>query len=221
MNTHEMVAIGIVDLGICNSGSVRNMLARMGHLSEVVTKAENLSRFGKIILPGVGNFGHAMQRMDELGFRAPILQHAADQKPVLGICLGMQLLGTQSEESDQTGLGLVDVSYSKFDRSKMVHNNAAKIPHMGWNAVSYGKTGETPLTQGLTQGEGPPPRFYFVHSYHANAAMTPAAAVLWCRYGYDFPAAIQFRNIYGVQFHPEKSHRFGMTILDNFARHCN
>jgi imidazole glycerol-phosphate synthase subunit HisH len=208
--------IGIIDLGICNTGSVRNMLSRSGFLSTITNDPLQVKGFEKIILPGVGAYGSAMARMAELGLAEPILQHAKSGKPTLGICLGMQLLGHSSEEAKVKGLGLVPVGFRLFDRARMTANAPLKIPHMGWSQVRPGNSKRNMVTQDLPADS----RFYFVHSYHAIPDSKASGGVtLWCQHGYEFAAAFQYGNIAGVQFHPEKSHRYGQKILQNFAQY--
>jgi imidazole glycerol-phosphate synthase subunit HisH len=207
--------IGIVDLGICNTGSVRNMLLRCGYMASISSDPQELMQFDKLILPGVGNFGRAMQRMEELHLIKPILNYAKSNKPMLGICLGMQLLGRRSEEADVDGLGLVPVEYKLFEKSRMKSNLKLKIPHMGWANVRQANAKDKMVTTDLPVDS----RFYFVHSYHAVPDKDAESGVtLWCQHGYEFAAAFRYGNIAGVQFHPEKSHRFGQKILQNFAQ---
>lgn len=168
---------------------------------------EDLERAEKIVLPGVGAFDAAMQRIDSSGLREILDRKALVEKvPVLGICLGMQLLTRSSEEGDAAGLGWIAADTRRFPAS-----TGLKVPHMGWNAVH--PTRSCRFTEGLE----PDARFYFVHSYFVRVH-DEGDSVLKTHYGLTFDAAIAHENIFGAQFHPEKSHRFGMSLLRNFAR---
>lgn len=198
--------IAIVDYGMGNLGSIRNMFKRIGVAAEITGDIDVLSRASKILLPGVGAFDSAMQRIRDSGLRA-VLDHKvlSERVPTLGICLGMQLLTRGSEEGQLPGLGWVAASAHRFPSLP-----GLKVPHMGWNLV-------TPTTpSALTAGLPDESRFYFVHSYHVQVD-DPHDSVLRANYGLGFDAALAHGNIYGAQFHPEKSHRFGMRLLANFA----
>jgi glutamine amidotransferase len=201
--------IAIIDYGMCNVGSIQNMLKKIGEKAVITDNAEVIDRADKLILPGVGAYDAGMSQLERLGLIGIIKKHAVDKKkPLLGICLGMQLLGRRSEEGIKEGLGLIPFDNIRF-RFK---ENGLKIPHMGWDYVEPAVMGE-PLLEGLPQNQ----RYYFVHSYHA-VCDSEENALLRCDYGYSFAAAVRKGNIYGVQFHPEKSHRYGMALLQNFAR---
>lgn len=164
----------------------------------------------KLILPGVGSFDTGMKKLEEKKLKEAIRAFALDErKPVLGICLGMQLLGRKSEEGKEAGLSLIPFESKRF---RLDHNPGLKIPHMGWNIVKIEKTGD-PLADTLDGIQ----RYYFVHSYHA-VCDDFEQVLMSCEYGYSFTAAVKHNNIYGVQFHPEKSHKFGMALLVNFAK---
>lgn len=198
--------VTIVDYGMGNIGSLTNMFRRIGAQTEVVSNLEGINAARKILLPGVGAFDAAMNRIDALGLREVLCKKALEDKvPLLGICLGMQLLTNSSEEGQAKGLGLIDAQTLRFPRK-----SGLKVPHMGWNRVEI--TQDTPLTSDLP----PEPRFYFVHSYHVKAA-DPADVMLRCKYGVDFDAGLRRENIFGAQFHPEKSHKFGMALLKGFV----
>lgn len=202
--------IVVLDYGMGNVGSIINMLYKIGVPSILTNDIEQIKKADKLILPGVGAFDIGMQRLKESGLTDVIKKHAIeDQKPLLGICLGMQMLGRKSEEGKESGLGLIP-----FDNKRFIFesNTQLKIPHMGWDiAVTTEK--DNPLITGLN----PVQRYYFVHSYHA-VCDSEENALMRCEYGYSFVAAVKKGNIYGVQFHPEKSHKFGMALLENFAR---
>lgn len=189
-----------------NLGSVLNMLKYIGVPSQIVDDPVVLEKAEKILLPGVGSFDQAMKRIKESGF-LEVLNHKAltEKTPILGICLGMQLLTNESEEGKLPGLGWIDAETIRFPK-----NSGLKVPHMGWNLV-YPST-DSPLTKKLPKES----RFYFVHSYYVKVA-NEENSILKADYGIKFDAAIQKENIYGAQFHPEKSHKFGMQLLKNFA----
>jgi glutamine amidotransferase len=198
--------ITIVDYGMGNLGSVCNMFKRIGAPTCVTSDAATVAGASKILLPGVGAFDSAMRRIHDLGLREVLDRKVLhDRVPILGICLGMQLLTRGSEEGDLPGFGWLAAATHRFAALPGI-----KVPHMGWNLVT--STRECALTAGL----GPAPRFYFVHSYfvRVDAAMD---SVLTSEYGITFDAAVCHGNVYGAQFHPEKSHKFGMQLLANFA----
>ena len=199
--------ISIIDYGVGNLGSIRNMLKRIGAPARVVSTVVEIEEAEKLLLPGVGAFDNAMQHLEQRGLR-PILDHKArDQRtPILGICLGMQLLTDGSEEGDMPGLGWI-----KGRAVRIPAGEGVKVPHMGWDVVTPLRS--SPLTTDLPHDA----RFYFAHSYYVHVD-DPADTVLRGRHGVVFDAVIQHGNIFGAQFHPEKSHRFGKHLLANFAR---
>ena len=199
--------IHIVDYGMGNLGSMLNMFKRLGVQARIEADPEALRSATKLILPGVGAFDAAMSRMNAVpGLREVLERKAlAEQIPILGVCLGMQLLTNSSEEGSLPGLGWIPAVTRRFP-----HQAHLKVPHMGWNLA-------LPITPShLTAEVGPEPRYYFVHSYYVSVN-DPAHALMRTHYGLDFDSAIGRDNLYGVQFHPEKSHRYGMQILKNFA----
>lgn len=199
--------ITIVDYGMGNIGSLINMFRRIGVQSEVASDICTIERARKILLPGVGAFGAAMDRIDALGLREVLRTKALEEHvPFLGICLGMQLMTRGSEESPAaSGLDLIPADTVRFPRA-----TGLKVPHMGWNEVKVRTP--TALTASLSQE----PRFYFVHSYYVQAD-DPDDVMLRCHYGQDFDAGLNRGSIFGAQFHPEKSHKFGMALLKGFA----
>lgn len=202
--------VAIIDYGLGNVGSVANMLEELDIENEITCDVKSIQQADKLILPGVGSYDKGMSLLESRGLAELIKEAAAQGKPILGICLGMQLLGQKSEEGSREGLGLIPFNNIKFrfgDESKL------KIPHMGWDTVKYVK--KSPLTDGLSQDT----RYYFVHSYHAMCH-NDENILITCDYGGVFPAAVYKDNVYGVQFHPEKSHLFGMRLLENFAKRC-
>ncbi len=203
--------IGILDYGIGNVGSIQNMLKKAGAACRIVHTASELDACEKLILPGVGAFDDGMARLDASGMRAALDGAVTQGKPVLGICLGMQMLGLTSEEGQRAGLGYIPFSNIRF---RLAQQPALKVPHMGWDVVTLPDEGD-PLVRGIVEQ----PRYYFVHSYHAQCEDAGDALML-CDYGYPFAAAVRHGNVRGTQFHPEKSHRFGMALLKNFAEVC-
>jgi imidazole glycerol-phosphate synthase subunit HisH len=201
--------ITIINYGLGNLGSVQNMLKRIGAPCKITSDLKEIEDAEKILLPGVGAFDSAIQKIDELNLRS-ILVHKAkvDKIPFLGICLGMQLLTRSSEEGILNGLDLVPAKTIKF---KFDNTSNLKIPHMGWNYVKVNT--QSKLTEDFT----PEHRFYFVHSYKV-VCDDNTNSILKTNYGGDFDAAIQNENVYGTQFHPEKSHKYGMHLLTNFAK---
>jgi imidazole glycerol-phosphate synthase subunit HisH len=198
--------ITIVDYGLGNLGSIVNMFKRVGVQAAIVSDLDKISSADKILLPGVGKFDAAMTRLNETGLREVLDQKVLiDKIPVLGICLGMQLMTNNSDEGELAGLGWVDAETKKFPKVE-----GLKVPHMGWNLVKPCKS--NPLCNSLP-GE---PRFYFVHSYYVEVS-NQAHSLMKTSYEVEFDSAICRENIYGMQFHPEKSHKFGMAIFKQFA----
>jgi len=201
--------IAIVDYGVGNLTSVKRMLERCGVASEISSSPEFITNAEKVILPGVGSFDYGMEMLERSGLLDVLNEHAVFyKKPLLGICLGMQLLFSESNEGNRKGLGWLDGKVVHFDRGKL--HAGLKIPHMGWSNVMVQKSGH--LLQNLENDA----RFYFVHSYHLSD-VSESDVLLTATYGYEFVCGVEHENILGVQFHPEKSHRFGMKLLENFA----
>ncbi|WDR02344.1 imidazole glycerol phosphate synthase subunit HisH [Devosia algicola] len=200
-------AIAVVDYGAGNIGSVLNMIRKAGGRGFAASRSEDLAASSKIILPGVGSFDNAMSRLSALRFVEPLKDHARAGRPLFGICLGMQLLSDASEEGGLEGLGLIPGEVRRFDFDG--ESIGLKVPHMGWNGVTPAK--EHLLCRGLESDA----RFYFVHSYFYDT-QNPADALFYTEYGQRFASGVHRGNVMGVQFHPEKSHRFGMQLLKNF-----
>jgi len=198
--------ITIIDYGMGNLGSIQNMVKKAGYVAEISSESEAIAQAEKIILPGVGSFDRAMSNLKALGLTALIQQKAATGTPLLGICLGMQLLADSSEEGVMEGLGLIPGKVVKFDLPANF-----KVPHMGWNHVDYDK--HSVLFRHFDTLEEA--RFYFVHSYYF-AANQEADVIGQTSYGGSFASSVNKKNVYGVQFHPEKSHKFGLQLLKNF-----
>jgi imidazole glycerol-phosphate synthase subunit HisH len=201
--------IVIVDYGVGNFASISNMLRRLGVAVSASSDPMVIATAEKIILPGVGAFDHAMRKLRE-GTLLRVLEERVvyDRVPLLGLCLGAQLLTQCSEEGAERGLGWVDAVTVRFDPLRAVER--LTIPHMGWSGVKSVKA------HALLATEEMEPRFYFAHSYHIQSN-DPELTIGTTNYGYEFPAAIAAGNVMGVQFHPEKSHVFGMRLLRNFC----
>ncbi|SFV54873.1 Imidazole glycerol phosphate synthase amidotransferase subunit [hydrothermal vent metagenome] len=201
--------IGIVDYNMGNLASVINAFQSIGADATIESDPDRLKDYDKLILPGVGAFGDAMEHLQSNGMDSAIKEYASLDRPLLGICLGMQLLFDSSEEfGDSRGLGLIDGEVVAFDESQFDHK--LKVPHMGWNELFVQR--KTPIFQGLDSDF----YLYFVHSFHAKC--DDRYAIGKTHYGYEFTSAVQKDNIYGIQPHPEKSHKNGLKIIENFAK---
>ena len=202
--------ITIVDYNTGNLGSIKNMLSYLGIESKITNKKEEIERAEKLILPGVGHFDYGMQQLQEINLISTLNKKVLEEKiPILGICLGVQLFMQLSEEGIENGLGWIKGETVMFDKSKLT--SYQKLPNMGWAGVSYCK--QSTLFNNMPVET----RFYFAHSYHLELE-NKNDCVLTSNYGYEFDAAIEHENIFGVQFHPEKSHKYGMKLLENFAK---
>jgi imidazole glycerol-phosphate synthase subunit HisH len=202
--------IAIIDYEMGNLGSIRNMLKMLGHDSKITSDLEQIAQADKLILPGVGAFDAGMKNLRRLNLIQVLNERVlVARTPILGICLGMQLMGKSSAEGVLDGLSWVNAVSLRFEPGPL----SLKVPHMGWNEAVVVR--DAPLTQGLPHGS----RFYFVHSYFVRCRV-PNSVLLRTFYGENFDSAFQQVNIWGVQFHPEKSHKFGMCILRNFASRC-
>lgn len=203
--------IVIVDYKMGNLGSITNIIKKIGYDSIVSSDVGTIHKATKVILPGVGSFDKAMKNLNELGLIDVLNQKALiDKVPILGICLGMQLLTNSSEEGIEKGLGWIDAQTIKFQLNQFPD---LKIPHMGWNEISF------PQTHFLCENYHEIPRFYFVHSYHV-VCNKEENVLMKTKFGYTFASGIINNNIMGVQFHPEKSHKFGMNLFKNFIEKC-
>ena len=184
------------------------MLAYLGIYSSISSDITEIADADRLILPGVGHFQYGMEQLHKLGLLEVLKKEVLDnKKPILGICLGMQLLTKHSEEGDVKGLGFVDAQTKKFQFQPA----SFKVPHMGWNEVEFQK--DSLLSSGLSAT----PRYYFVHSYYVECA-NREDILCTTMYGQEFVSGFQYQNIFGLQFHPEKSHKFGMDLLANFCK---
>jgi glutamine amidotransferase len=185
-----------------------NMFRKLGVSAALSTDADTIMNADRVVLPGVGSFTRGAQRLQETGTIAPLTEFVRSKgRPLLGICLGMQLLSRRSEEGAGEGLGFIAADTVRLG---VPEGTRLKIPHMGWNTVKASRA--HPLFGGMSEDA----KFYFVHSYHV-VCDSPEVALGHTEYGSDFVSILASENITGVQFHPEKSHRFGMRLLENFA----
>jgi glutamine amidotransferase len=198
----------IVDYKLGNPKSIENMLAYLGIESRISANHADIASAERLILPGVGHFQHGMEQLEQLGFVDVFKKEVLENmKPILGICLGMQLLTKHSEEGNLAGLGFIDAQTKKFE----LQDATLKVPHMGWNAVEFKK--DSPMNAGVSIN----PRYYFVHSYFVDCT-NQDDILCTTQYGQEFVSGFQHENIFGLQFHPEKSHKFGMELLANFCK---
>jgi len=199
--------ITIVNYGMGNLGSMLNMFKRIGIDVSIESDPAVIREAEKLVLPGVGAFDTGMTCINSCAGLREVLNYKAliEKAPILGVCLGMQLLTRSSEEGKLPGLGWIPAITSRFPKQK-----GLKVPHMGWNVALPN------MSSHLTAHVGYKPRYYFVHSYCVHVD-DPAHSLMKTHYELDFDSAIGHDNIYGVQFHPEKSHRFGLQILKSFA----
>jgi imidazole glycerol-phosphate synthase subunit HisH len=202
--------IAIIDYRMGNVGSIANMLLHLGVEARITADPKELAAARGLILPGVGAFDRGMQNLTEAGLDRVLTEIVGGGKPLLGICLGMQLLGRRSEEGERPGLGWLAAESRRF----RLDDQGLRVPHMRWNTIA--PTGESALCRGI-DGQS---RFYFVHSYHV-VCDDPRDVICETEYGVRFNACVQRGNLYGVQFHPEKSHRFGKQLLRNFVALCD
>lgn len=197
--------IAIVDYGMGNLRSVQKAVERVGFGATLVKNPEELEGVEKLILPGVGAFADAMRGLEERGLVEPIIQHIEQGRPFLGICLGLQLLFSESTEDGlHSGLNIIPGKVLRFAQ------NGLKVPHIGWNQVSFLR--DVPLARGIPQGS----YMYFVHSYYV-CPEDPGVVAGTTEYGTTFTSLIWKDNIFAAQFHPEKSQAVGLAILRNFA----
>ncbi|GAO45218.1 imidazole glycerol phosphate synthase subunit HisH [Flavihumibacter petaseus] len=200
--------VAIVNYGVGNLTSILNMFRRIGVDACITGDKETIQNAGKILLPGIGHFDSCMERFNASGLRQVVESRAFDgSTPVLGICVGAQMMTRKSEEGSEKGLGWIAGDTVRFRHAQ---DSSFKVPHMGWSDIR--------VCEGSVLMDDLPeePRFYFAHSFHFQLD-EPAIATTRCEYGYDFVSSFRLNNIHGVQFHPEKSHRYGMRLLSNFG----
>jgi imidazole glycerol-phosphate synthase subunit HisH len=198
----------IIDYGVGNLLSILNMLKKAGTPAVISDNTQDIEQASKLILPGMGHFDNCMKKMLNSGLLPGIKQKVFDDKcPLLGICVGLQMFMTSSEEGAEPGLNWIEGKTVKFDLHKL--NNNLKVPNMGWLEVK--STRESRLFQCLDNA-----RFYFAHSFYVNPVAV-SDRLLTAEYGYDITVGVERGNLLGVQFHPEKSHKFGLRLLSNFA----
>lgn len=203
--------IAILDYQAQNLRNVQKAVERVGGVADIVSSPHALSDYDALILPGVGAFGHAMARLTDTDFPDAIRRHALEEeKPVLGICLGMQLMASVGTEGGgRTGLGLLPMTVRRFEGPGFNQ----RLPHIGWSSVDAVPSSH--LFKGVPRSAD----FYFVHSYHVDCTDTSVVSA-YCDYGYRFAAAVERGNLFGAQFHPEKSQRYGLQVLKNFVDCC-
>ena len=202
--------ITIIDYGVGNINAFVNVYKRVDVPVKIAKTAADLEGAEKLILPGVGHFDHAMNQLNNSGMREKLDDLVLNQKiPVIGICVGMQMMANNSDEGEVEGLKWIDATVKKFDETKI--HQVTRLPHMGWNDVKPVK--DISLFQGLEKEA----IFYFLHTYyfHCNQAQDILAV---SEYGGEFASAAHHDNIFGIQFHPEKSHHYGEILLHNFAK---
>ena len=201
--------IGIVDYGMGNLRSVYNAIVFLGFEAKIVSKTDDFNELSHLIIPGVGAFSSAMSNLNEAKLIHPIKMFIASGKPVLGICLGMQLLASFGFEPNETeGLNIIEGKVVKFQVEKM------RIPHVGWNSIDFKR--DHYLFEGVKKGVD----FYFVHSFYFDTK-NHEDVLAYCDYGINFPAIVSKNNVIGIQFHPEKSQKNGLKIFENFCKSKN
>ena len=194
--------IGILDYGLGNIQAFANIYKNLNIDYKFISKVEDFTDVSKLILPGVGAFDYAMQKLNNSGLREKLDEYVLENKiPIIGICVGLQMLGISSEEGSLKGLGYIDAKVKKFDIS-------LPLPHMGWNNIK--KIKESTLLSGLDEA-----KFYFLHSYYFDTDEKYVLAK--ADYEIEFDCIVNKDNIYGIQCHPEKSHHFGVQLLKNFG----
>jgi len=204
--------ITLIDYGVGNIFAFQNVYKRLDIQTKIAKTTQDLEDAEKLILPGVGAFDYAMNQLNKSGMRQKLDELVLDKKiPVIGICVGMQMMGNRSDEGSMEGLKWIDADIVKFDENLIKHRT--KLPHMGWNDVK--PTKDHPLFKGLEDNA----IFYFLHSYYFKCNNIEDSIAL-SDYGISFTSATNYKNVYGIQFHPEKSHQYGEKLLHNFIIRC-
>jgi glutamine amidotransferase len=204
--------VTIIDYGVGNIGSIANMLKKVGSDSVITSDPEQIAKAEKIVLCGIGAFDDGMSKLESMNIVDVLKKKVLEDKtPILGVCLGMQLFTNGSEEGKKQGLGFVNAYTKRFDFSEIKPEKPLRVPHMGWNIARAVKPSK------LYENMYDEPRFYFVHSYYVSLNQREDE-LLQTNYGIDFTSSFENDNIIGVQFHPEKSHKFGMRLYENFVR---
>lgn len=201
--------ITIIDYNVGNICAFQNVFKRLNIPTKIARSKKDLFDAKKLLLPGVGSFDFALGQLNASGMREKLDELVLEKKiPVIGICLGMQIMGNRSDEGKLEGLKWIDSEILKFDVNLI--NQRTKLPHMGWNNVN--PVGNQPIFTGLDKNS----IFYFLHSYYIKCN-NPSESIALTEYGKSFTSAVNYDNIYGIQFHPEKSHLYGERLLNNFA----
>lgn len=202
----------IVNFGMGNLRSIQYKLQKLNITALIGSEIRDIEKADKLILPGVGHFASGMKNLHDSNLIDIIEKKVfGDKVPILGICLGMHLFTKWSEEGNVEGLGWIEAETKRFHFNSS--SNELRVPHVGWNNITKKK--KSPLLDGIPDGS----RFYFTHSYHV-ITVNNDDIIATTHYGYDFISGIQKENIYGTQFHPEKSHKEGMQIIQNFIKYC-
>jgi glutamine amidotransferase len=202
--------IGIINYGLGNIRAIQNVFIKLDHPVRIITKVDEFDSINKLILPGVGAFDYAMNMFNNSGLKEKVIEHAIEkEQPLLGICVGAQMLCASSEEGEVPGLNWINAKVKKFQL--LGGKKTSQLPHMGWNDVTPQQY--SPLFVGLETAA----RFYFLHSYYIEC-FEPKQVIATSHYQSEFVCAVNHNNIFGVQFHPEKSHGYGVQLLDNFAK---
>ena len=205
--SNKMMAI--VDYGLGNIWAFANIYKNLNIPFQIITNADDLKHATKIILPGVGAFDHAMNQLENSGMRETLDELVLNQKiPILGVCIGMHMLAHSSEEGSLPGLGWINGAVKKFDSSALVQKT--HLPHMGWNDVTPSKNSKIFLK---LENKAV---FYFLHSFYFSCS-NEEDVIAGTDYGIKFACAVNSENVFGIQFHPEKSHKYGIQLLENFA----
>ncbi len=206
--------IGIINYGSGNILAIQNVFRSVNTAAQIVESAADLERCDRLVLPGVGAYDATMTELDATGFRDALEYHViTKRKPCLGVCVGMQILGSASEEGAKKGLGWIPGTVKKLRDCSAADYVGPHLPHMGWNSVAAAT--QSPLFAGVDAEKG----FYFLHNYYFECSDAKDVAASAAYLGFDFPCAVRRDNVFGVQFHPEKSHDDGILVLRNFAEY--